>query len=140
MFNNCRSDKAGEYAFIAVGTSGAGLSNEKEALAFALLQRALGAGSSIKWSSNDHGVLQNSLGGSVAEPFALASFNYSYADAGLFGVLAAGLPSSTGKLVEAAVKILKSGKVPDENIARGLYMNVVLGLTDICFVFSEKSA
>lgn len=121
LFNRYRSDKAGDYAFIAVGANGAGLANEKEALSFALLQRALGAGSSVKWSSNDHGVLQSSLGGCVSDPFALASFNYSYSDTGLFGVLAAGQPSSAGKLVETAVKVLKSGQVPDENIARGLY-------------------
>lgn len=117
-----RSEKAGDFAYVAVGTTGAGLANEKEALAFALLQRALGAGSSVKWTNNDHGVLQNSLGGCVSDPFALASFNYSYADTGLFGVLAVGQPSSAGRLVETAVKVLRSGQVPDENIVRGMVL------------------
>lgn len=84
------------------------------------MQRALGAGSSVKWSSNDHGVLSHTLGGGIADPFALASFNYSYSDTGLFGVLAAAPASTAGKLVETAVKVLRSGQVPDENIARGI--------------------
>lgn len=80
----------------------------------------MGSGSSVKWSSNDHGVLNNSLGGCVADPFGIAAFNYSYSDAGLFGVLVAAPPSTAGKLVESAVKVLKSGQVPDENIVRGI--------------------
>lgn len=113
------SDKAGDFAFVAIGTSGAGLTQEKEALTFAVLQKALGTGPSVKWSSADHGVLSNSLGGCVSEPFALASFNYSYSDTGLFGVLAAAPAVNAGKVVETTVKVLRSGSVPDESIVRG---------------------
>lgn len=89
------------------------------------MQRALGVGSSLKWSSNDHGVLSNTLGGGIGDPFAIAAFNYSYADAGLFGVIAAAPASTAGKLVETAVKVLKSGQVPDENITRGKFKKMM---------------
>lgn len=85
-------------------------------------------GSAVKWSSADHGVLNNTVGSTVSDPFALAAFNYTYSDAGLFGVLAAAPAKSAGKLVETAVRVLKSGSVPEENIKRGKFMICI-----ICF-------
>lgn len=97
------------------------MKNQKEAVAFAVLQSAVGAGPRVKWSINDHGVFSKTVGASPLE-YASQSFNVSYSDTGLFGVLIATQRETAGRLVEAAVKILKNSNVTDEDVARGKYL------------------
>lgn len=80
-----RVDKAGPLASVAVATQGGALSNEKEALAFAVLQQVAGVGSTVK-----NGSLNGALGKKVASILGDSSFNFSalnvsYTDNGLFG-------------------------------------------------------
>ncbi|XP_068906001.1 cytochrome b-c1 complex subunit 2, mitochondrial [Tenebrio molitor] len=114
-----RSDKGGELAFIAIGGQGAALKDSKEALAFAVLQRAQGVGPQVKWGSVDNGVLSKAIGGTGTTQFAITALNASYSDAGLFGVLVAAPGISAGKVVEAAAQVLKGGSLSDADISRG---------------------
>ncbi|KAG5896064.1 hypothetical protein JTB14_011059 [Gonioctena quinquepunctata] len=94
-----RSNKGGNIAFVAVAGEGASLKNTKEALAFAVLQRAIGVGSQIKYGASDNGIFSKAVG--------------------LFGILVGAPAKSAGKVVETAVKLLKSGSVSDEDVNRG---------------------
>lgn len=80
-----RVDKASNLASVAVATQGAALSNEKEAIAFAVLQQVAGVGSTSKAGS-----LSGALGKKCASVLAntdlsFNSLNLSYTDNGLFG-------------------------------------------------------
>nr|AEE63101.1 unknown [Dendroctonus ponderosae] len=114
-----RSDKGGDFAFVAVAGEGASVTNTKEAVAAAVLQRALGVGPQIKWSTNDNGILSKAIAGACSEPFASSAIIANYSDTGLVGVLLAAPARSAGKLVEGAVKVLKCGSVSDADVARG---------------------
>lgn len=113
-----RSNKGGKIAYVAVAGEGAALKNQKEALAFGVLQNAIGAGPRVKWSINDQGVFTKNVRTSAQE-YASQAINVSYSDTGLFGILIASPTESAGQLVESAVKTLKSGNVTDEDVARG---------------------
>lgn len=113
-----RSNKGGSLAFVAVAGEGASLKNQKEALAFAVLQNAIGAGPRVKWSPNDHGVFSKTVG-SGSDDYASQAINVSYSDTGLFGILIATPRASAARLVDAAVKTLKNGNVTDEDVTRG---------------------
>ncbi|KAJ8915771.1 hypothetical protein NQ315_004583 [Exocentrus adspersus] len=113
-----RSNKGGNTAFVAVAGEGAALRDAKEALAFAVLQRAIGVGPHIKWSTRDNGLLSKSIGASI-DNYASTTFNVSYADTGLFGILIAAPSKSAGSLVETAVKLLKCTKISEEDVTRG---------------------
>lgn len=114
-----RSDKGGDFAFVAIAGPGASLKNEKEHIAVSILQKALGGGPKVKWGSVDNGALSKVIGGEGDGNFALNSFNASYSDAGIFGVLIAAPEASAGKIVQAAVKLLKSGNLTDADVNRG---------------------
>lgn len=118
MYLYFRSNKGGKLAFVGVAGEGASVKNPKEALAFAVLQNAIGGGPRIKWSPNDHGVFSKTVGSSPQE-YASEALNVSYSDSGLFGILIAAPRDSAGRLVESAVKTLKNGNVTDEDVAKG---------------------
>ncbi|XP_050294271.1 cytochrome b-c1 complex subunit 2, mitochondrial [Anthonomus grandis grandis] len=114
-----RSDKGGDFAFVAIAGEGASIKNTKEALAVSVLQKVLGGGPKIKWSALDNGLLNRSIAGSTIEGFASQGINANYSDTGLVGVLLAAPARSAGKLVEGAVKVLKGGNVTDADVSRG---------------------
>ncbi|KAJ8931136.1 hypothetical protein NQ314_015990 [Rhamnusium bicolor] len=113
-----RSNKGGNLAFVAVAGEGASLKDSKEALAFAVLQRAVGIGPQIKWSTTDNGLFSKSIGCSPEE-YASTAINVSYSDTGLFGILLAAPSKSAGRFVESAVKLLKSSNISEEDVTRG---------------------
>ncbi|CAG9761659.1 unnamed protein product [Ceutorhynchus assimilis] len=112
-----RSDKGGSFAFMAVAGEGASVKNPKEAMATAVLQRALGVGPQIKWSTVDNGILSKAICSS--EGYASSAISATYSDTGLVGVLIAAPAKAAGKILEGAVKALKSGNVTDADVARG---------------------
>lgn len=73
--------------------------NQKDALAFGILQQALGAGPKVKYGVNAGSSLAKAVtdaaGGEVASASAL---NVSHQDAGLFGVVIACEPKVAGKV------------------------------------------
>lgn len=113
-----RSNKGGHLAYVAVAGEGAALKNEKEALAFAVLQNCVGGGPRVKWNTNDQGVFCKTVG-TCAQEYASQAINVSYSDTGLFGLLIVAPKESVRRLVESAVKTLKNGDVTDEVVVKG---------------------
>lgn len=114
-----RIDTAGDLTHVAVAVEGACLKNTKEVLAFGILQHVLGVGPAVKWGSGAS-PFSKAVGGAVgSEPFAVTGFNASYSDSGLFGFVASSPANIAGKVVESAVKLLKSGNVSSADVARG---------------------
>lgn len=114
-----RSEKGGELTYIAIGAQGGALCNQKEALAFAVLQRVYGVGPHTKRGLNSSGALSKAVSGSLGDaPFAVSAINASYSDAGLFGVFLAAPAKCICEPIVSAVKVLKSGSVSDEDVNR----------------------
>lgn len=106
-------------AHIAVAAEGAGI-NKKEALAFGILQQALGTGAKVKYGANAGSPLAKAVADAAAgETAAVSALNASHQDAGLFGVIISCEPRVAGQVTEAAVKVLRSGSVSEEAIKRG---------------------
>lgn len=84
-----RVDKAGQLASVAVGTLGAALSNQKEALAFAVLQRVAGTGPSAS-RGGVNGALGKVVSSTLTSPFVFSALNATYTDNGLFGFVLSG--------------------------------------------------
>lgn len=93
-----RVDEPNNWTSVAIGVQGASLANQKEALAFGVLQQIAGTGSNIKGGEANGAlgkVLSTALGNS---PFGFTALNASYADNGLFGVLLVAQASEVGKV------------------------------------------
>ncbi|XP_063228830.1 cytochrome b-c1 complex subunit 2, mitochondrial isoform X2 [Bacillus rossius redtenbacheri] len=114
-----RKEKLSDMAHVAVAAEGASLANQKEALAFAVLRYALGAGPATKWGSSVSPLYKAAAGASGSESFAVSALNVSYSDAGLFGFVASAPAEVAGKVVEAALKQLRAGQAADADVARG---------------------
>lgn len=104
-------------AFVAIAGQGGALSNTKEALGFAILKHAFGAGPYVHFGSGG-GILARSVG-NLNETLAISAINMNYSDTGLFGVLIACNCTIAGKLIDNAISVLKSGKISDEDFNRG---------------------
>lgn len=72
---------------VAIAVEGVSLKNEKDALACAILQRASGSGPRVKWGSSPSSLHKQVSNAAGREPFGLSTFNASYTDSGLFGVV-----------------------------------------------------
>lgn len=97
-----RIDEPGNWATVAVGTQGAALANQKEALAFGVLQQIAGTGSNIK-GGEANGALGKVISAAVgSSPFGFTSLNASYSDNGLFGVLLVAEANQIGKVRSTA--------------------------------------
>lgn len=84
--------------------------------AFAVLQRILGYGTSIKWGSNSvSSRLNQAVAAATSVPFLLSSLNISYSDAGLFGMHAVAAPANIGAVLKAAVD--EVGKVSNGDVS-----------------------
>lgn len=92
-----RVDKSGQLASVAVGTQGAALSNQKEALAFAVLQNVAGTGPSAR-RGNANGAVGKVVTSALSSPFVFSALNASYTDNGLFGFVLSGNGREIGKV------------------------------------------
>ena len=93
-----RYDKSGSMAHVAIATEGGSLKNNKEALAFAVLQQSASSGSTIKRGNNNGAlgkVISRALDG---KSFCFRSLNASYSDSGLFGFVLSANGSDIGKV------------------------------------------
>nr|XP_022901987.1 cytochrome b-c1 complex subunit 2, mitochondrial [Onthophagus taurus] len=113
-----RSDKGGDMAYVAIASQSAGICQIKEALAFGVLQRALGSGPSTKYGMESASLLRKAIG-DIRDPHSVSAINYTYSDSGLFGVLAAMPAKIAGQITTSVVKTLKSLKVSDADVNRG---------------------
>ncbi|XP_077291251.1 ubiquinol-cytochrome c reductase core protein 2 [Arctopsyche grandis] len=104
-----RKEMGGDLAHVAIAVEGASLANPKEALALAILSRAVASGPQVKWGA-DNSVLGKVIASEApGSPFAANGFNLSYSDSGIFGILISAPGDSAGKVVQAAGKMIKSG-------------------------------
>lgn len=113
-----RSDKGGDFAHIAIAGEGGSMKSLKEALAFSVLQRALGAGTYIKYANENNSPFAKLLPNTIAAN-TINAFNVSYSDSGLFGALISAESNQAGSLVQGVLQILKGGQVSDEDFERG---------------------
>lgn len=93
-----RKERSSELSTVAVAVETAGLKKEKDALTCALLQRAIGSGSRVKWGSSVSPLHKAVSGTTSADQFALSAFNASYSDSGLFGFVLSSVPSVAGSV------------------------------------------
>ncbi|XP_011869527.1 PREDICTED: cytochrome b-c1 complex subunit 2, mitochondrial [Vollenhovia emeryi] len=114
-----RKERSSELTTVAVAVEAAGLNKEKDVLAYAVLQRAVGSGPRVKWGSSVSPLHKAVSGTTSADQFALSAFNASYSDSGLFGFILSSVPSAAGSVTKAATAYLRSPKLSDADIARG---------------------
>uniref|UniRef100_A0A0K8TU22 Putative ubiquinol cytochrome c reductase subunit qcr2 n=1 Tax=Tabanus bromius TaxID=304241 RepID=A0A0K8TU22_TABBR len=114
-----RKDKSGRLAHVAIAGEGGSAANLKEALTFAVLQCAAGAGPST-YRGNVNGTIGKAVTSALgSEVFSFSALNASYSDSGLFGFALSTDAKNIGKGVEAGVKALKSANVSAEDVNRG---------------------
>lgn len=116
---DARKDTPGNLTHVAVAGQGGAVSNAKEALAFAVLQQAVGAGAVTKRGAinGPFGKALTSVIGDASASF--AALNASYTDAGLFGFVLSTNAQNAGKAVEAVARVLKSGSISSDDVNRG---------------------
>lgn len=97
-YGELRVDKSGNLAHVALATQGGSLANEKEAIAFAVLQQVAGTGAATK-RGNVNGALGKVVTGAIGSaPFGFSAFNASYSDNGLFGFVLSADAKDIGKV------------------------------------------
>ncbi|XP_041818442.1 cytochrome b-c1 complex subunit 2, mitochondrial isoform X2 [Chelmon rostratus] len=79
-----------------------------EALAFSVLQHALGAGLHVKRGSGTSSKLVQAVIKATADPFDVSAFNASYSDSGLFGVYTISQAAAAGDVMKAALAQVKA--------------------------------
>ena len=89
------------------------LNNAKEAVASALAQRALGAGTRLK-----RGNTTGKLGALNSDNSVATAFNVNYSDAGLLGVLLVGTSNVMSSAVKKAADTLRKGNFSEDEITR----------------------
>lgn len=116
---DARKDTPSNLAHVAVAGQGGAISNQKEALAFAVLQYAVGAGAATKRGAVN-GPFGKALSSAIGDASAsFAALNASYTDAGLFGFVVSTDAQNIGKAVDALARSLKSGSVSSDDVNRG---------------------
>lgn len=93
-----RKERTSSLTTVAVAIESAGLNKEKDALAYAVLQRAVGTGPHVKWGSSGSPLQRQVSSAASADQFAISAFNAAYSDSGLFGFVLSSVPSSAGSV------------------------------------------
>lgn len=114
-----RNDTAAPLTQVALAVEGVSLKSDKDALACAVLQRASGCGPRVKWGSTVSPLNKQVASAAGSEPFGLSTFNATYTDSGLFGIVLCSPPNVAGPLTKAAAKWLKSLNVSESDVTRG---------------------
>ncbi|XP_068983363.1 cytochrome b-c1 complex subunit 2, mitochondrial [Bombus flavifrons] len=114
-----RKETTSSLTSVAIAVEGVSLKNEKEALACAILQRASGNGPRVKWGCSPSSLQKQLSSVAGSEPFGLSTFNASYTDSGLFGVVLCSTSNVVGSLTKEAAEWLKSLKISESEVARG---------------------
>jgi ubiquinol-cytochrome c reductase core subunit 2 len=81
-----RKERNSELANVIVAVEGSSFKNRKDAIAFAVLQKIAGDGPQVKWG-NCNTPLYKTVAATGQEHFAIAAFNTSHSDSGLFGFI-----------------------------------------------------
>ena len=91
-----RKERNSHLATVALALESSGLNKEKDALAFAVLQEAMGTGPKVKWGSSNTPLAKAVETAAGDAPVAVSAFNSSYSDSGLFGVVLRAAPNVAG--------------------------------------------
>jgi len=110
-----RVETGGKLTYVALAANCAGAVNVAECVAAMLLQRVLGMGSHIKYSSGQ-GKLAQAAAAAGSGNLSVASIGQMYSDAGLLGALVICEGASAGKVVGAVAAALRSVSVTDEEV------------------------
>ena len=119
---DARKETAGNMAHVAIGGLGGAMSNQKESLAFAVLQNAIGAAPATKYGSTSGSLgkaVTSAVGGASVS---LSMVNKSYTDAGIFGAVVSADSRVIGKAVDAVMRTLKSCNVSSDDVNRAKNM------------------
>ncbi|XP_017885018.1 cytochrome b-c1 complex subunit 2, mitochondrial [Ceratina calcarata] len=114
-----RNETGAPLTQVALAVEGVSLKSDKDVLACAVLQRASGCGPRVKWGSTVSPLNKQVASAAGSELFGVSTFNASYSDSGLFGVVLCSPPNVAGSLTKAAAKWLKSLNVLESDVARG---------------------
>ncbi|XP_043503076.1 cytochrome b-c1 complex subunit 2, mitochondrial [Polistes fuscatus] len=114
-----RKERNSPIASVAIAVESTGLNKEKDALALAVLQRAIGTGPQVKWGSSISPIYKSASGVAGKQTFAISALNAIYSDSGLFGFIFSSEPSIAGSLAACTYKWLKSPQLSDADISRG---------------------
>ncbi|KAK0084268.1 hypothetical protein PV325_007342 [Microctonus aethiopoides] len=114
-----RKERESPLASVALAVESSGFDKDNEALAFAILQQAVGAGIHVKWGSTSAPLQKSVASAAGNDPFGIVAFNASYSDSGLFGVILQAPFHIAGALTKAAAKWMASPNISDSDIARG---------------------
>ncbi|KAH0541212.1 cytochrome b-c1 complex subunit 2, mitochondrial [Cotesia glomerata] len=114
-----RKERNSSIASVALAVEGSSFNNDKDALAFAVLQQAAGTGPHIKWGTTTAPLQRSVISAAENDPFAISAFNASYSDSGLFGVIIQAPANVAGSITKAAYKWMNSPNITDADIARG---------------------
>ncbi|XP_032685034.1 cytochrome b-c1 complex subunit 2, mitochondrial [Odontomachus brunneus] len=114
-----RKERTSELTTVAVAVEASGFNKEKDALAYAILQRTVGDGPHVKWGISVSPLQRQVSSAASVDQFAISAFNASYSDSGLFGFVMCSMPSVAGSITKAAVSCLRSLNISDADIARG---------------------
>ncbi|CAD1480757.1 unnamed protein product, partial [Heterotrigona itama] len=113
-----RKETCASLTNVALAVEGVSLKDEKEALACAILQRTNGV-TRVKWGSSVTSLHKQLSRVAGSELFGALTFNASYTDSGLFGVVLCATPDIIGSLTKETAKWLKSLKVSENEVVRG---------------------
>ncbi|XP_043516910.1 cytochrome b-c1 complex subunit 2, mitochondrial [Frieseomelitta varia] len=116
--NEIHQETCASLTNVALAVEGVSLKNEEEALACAILQRTSSV-TRVKWGSSPTSLHKQLSCVAGSELFAASTFNASYTDSGLFGVVLCSTPDIIGSLTKETAKWLKSLKVTENEVARG---------------------
>jgi len=140
-----RVETGSPLTYVGVVTQGAA-ADSKDALAFSLLQTAMGHGPYVKYGSNTATSPVNSAAaGATADPVSASCFNVSYSDAGLFGFTVAGFSDSMDKVLKAVadkIKSVASSGLNDKDFQRAktqLKANVLMHMENSDNLFEDLS-
>jgi ubiquinol-cytochrome c reductase core subunit 2 len=114
-----RIDTSSNIVHAAVVTEGVSLGS-KDMLSLAVLQKALGTGPSIKYSSGSSKISQAGAQ-AVSGPFAASTININYSDSGIFGFYTISQATDSGKLLKSLVQLFSNATkgVSDADVQRG---------------------
>ncbi|XP_055913468.1 cytochrome b-c1 complex subunit 2, mitochondrial [Eupeodes corollae] len=113
-----RKEKGGDRACVAVAGEAA-FANPQEALAYAVLERAMAPQPAVKWGNTNGSLAKAAASAAGSTPVGISALNATYSDGGLFGFVVSGEAGVIGKAVEAAAKVLKAGVVSADDVNRG---------------------
>lgn len=114
-----RKERNSPIATVALAVESTGFDKDKDALAFAILQQAAGTGPQVKWGTSNAPLQRAVVAAAGNNPFAITSFNASYSDSGLFGIILQAPANVAGALTKAAAKWMSAPNITDADITRG---------------------